>query len=97
MAVACPPFNDVDIFTNDLGFIAIADENERLIGFNVTAGGGMGVTHSNKKTYPRLADVLGFVTVEQAFKVAEGVLTTQRDHGNRKESVSFRPLVKITD
>ncbi|KIJ55400.1 hypothetical protein M422DRAFT_220075 [Sphaerobolus stellatus SS14] len=90
IAVACPPHNDVDIFTNDVGFIAIADQQERLIGFNVTAGGGMGVTHSNKKTYPRLGDVLGFVTVEQAFVAAECILTTQRDHGNRKDRKNAR-------
>ncbi|KAF8517977.1 hypothetical protein BU17DRAFT_76263 [Hysterangium stoloniferum] len=82
MAVACPPLNDVDVFANDVGFIAIADKRERLIGFNVTAGGGMGVTHSNKKTYPRLGDVFGFVTVEQAYTIAECILTTQRDNGN---------------
>lgn len=87
MAVACPPHNDVDIFTNDVGFIAIADEHDRLAGFNITAGGGMGVTHSNKKTYPRLGDVLGFVTIEQAYIIAESILLTQRDNGNRKECV----------
>jgi sulfite reductase (NADPH) hemoprotein beta-component len=75
----------VDIFANDVGFIAIADSAGRLTGFNVTAGGGMGVTHSNKKTYPRAGDVLGFCTEEQAYKVAESILLTQRDNGNRAE------------
>lgn len=88
--MACPPHNDVDVFANDVGFIAIADKDDRhLLGFNVTAGGGMGVTHSNKKTYPRLGDVLGFVTVEQAYIIAESILTTQRDNGNRQEYVTF--------
>jgi sulfite reductase (NADPH) hemoprotein beta-component len=59
IAIAVPPSNDVDVFAHDLGFIAIADENGQLAGYNVTVSGGMGMTHNNKKTYPRLADQLG--------------------------------------
>lgn len=79
---ALPPSNDVDIFTQDLGFIAIV-ENERLVGYNVTAGGGMGMSHSNAETYPRLADVLGFVPADKVNAIGEAVLTTQRDFGDR--------------
>jgi len=85
IAVAIPPNNDVDVFANDVGFIAIANGTGKLAGFNVTAGGGMGVTHSNRKTYPRIGDVLGFCSVENGFKVAESILLTQRDNGNRAE------------
>ncbi|KAL4262386.1 nitrite and sulfite reductase 4Fe-4S domain family protein [Pleurotus pulmonarius] len=85
VAVAVPPTNDVDVFANDLGFIAIVDGNGELAGFNVTVGGGMGVTHGNKKTYPRLGDIIGFCTYEQGKKVAEAVMLTQRDNGNRAE------------
>lgn len=86
IAVAVPPNNDVDIFGgNDMGFIAIVDERGELAGFNVTAGGGMGVTHGNKKTYPRVADVLGFCTYEQGKDVAEKIMLVQRDNGNRVE------------
>jgi sulfite reductase (NADPH) hemoprotein beta-component len=81
-AVAVPPHNDVDVYTNDLGFVAIA-EGDRLLGFNVSAGGGMGTTHGDASTYPRLADTLGFVAPEQVLAVAEAVVTTQRDFGNR--------------
>ncbi|HYN78637.1 MAG TPA: NADPH-dependent assimilatory sulfite reductase hemoprotein subunit, partial [Lamprocystis sp. (in: g-proteobacteria)] len=81
-AVAVPPHNDVDVYTNDLGFVAIADD-DRLLGFNVLAGGGMGTTHGDPTTYPRLADTLGFVAPEQVLAVAAAVLTTQRDFGNR--------------
>ena len=63
------------------------DEKGELAGFNVTAGGGMGVTHANKKTYPRTADVLGFCTVEQGKDVAEKIMLVQRDNGNRVEYV----------
>ncbi len=81
-AVAVPPRNDVDVYTNDLGFVAIT-EGDRLLGFNVLAGGGMGTTHGDRSTYPRLADELGFVPPESVLVVAEAVVSTQRDLGNR--------------
>ncbi|KIO27258.1 hypothetical protein M407DRAFT_233226 [Tulasnella calospora MUT 4182] len=90
VAIAVPPTNDVDIFANDVGFIAIADDKGNLSGFNVTAGGGMGVTHSNKKTYPRTGDVLGFCTPDQAHIVAEKIMLTQRDNGNRSDRKNAR-------
>lgn len=80
-----PPTNDVDVFANDVGFIAIVDAHGELAGFNVTIGGGMGVTHGNKKTYPRLGDLLGFCTVDQGKHVAEKIMLVQRDNGNRAE------------
>lgn len=90
IAVAVPPDNSVDVFTNDVGFIAIVDEKGELAGFNVTVGGGMGVTHSNKKTYPRLGDVIGFVTPEEGCLVAEKIMLTQRDNGNRADRKNAR-------
>jgi sulfite reductase (NADPH) hemoprotein beta-component len=81
-AIALPPSNDVDIFTQDLGFIAIVEEGH-LAGFNLTVGGGMGVTHGDAATHPRLADVAGFLPAAALLTVAEAVLTTQRDFGDR--------------
>jgi sulfite reductase (NADPH) hemoprotein beta-component len=81
-AFVVPPHNDVDVFANDLGFIAIV-ENGELQGYNLTVGGGLGATHGDAETYPRLADVVGFLRPEQVLPVAEAVLTTQRDFGNR--------------
>jgi sulfite reductase (NADPH) hemoprotein beta-component len=81
-AVAIPPHNDVDVYTNDLGFVAIAD-GDRLLGFNVLAGGGMGASHDDPTTFPRLADELGFIPSEQTLAVAEAVVSVQRDHGDR--------------
>lgn len=89
-AVAIPPINDVDVFAHDLGFIAIL-EGEQLQGFNVSAGGGMGTTHNDAETFPRLADVLGFITPDKVLAVAEAVVTTQRDWGNR----SVRKLARL--
>lgn len=86
MAIAIPPNNDVDVFANDLGLIAII-ENDKLIGFNVAAGGGLGATHGNANTYPRLASMLGFVEAdeEKVLKVAYEIITIQRDYGNRSD------------
>jgi len=81
-AVAVPPVNDVDIFAQDLGFIAIVEDGE-LAGFNLAVGGGLGATHGDPTTYPRLADVVGFLKPEQLLAVAEAVVTAQRDFGNR--------------
>lgn len=83
-AFAIPPVNDVDIFTNDIGFIAIV-ENDQLVGYNVVVGGGMGRSHGNEATYPRLADVLGFITPDQIIDVAKAVLTIHRDFGDRTD------------
>ncbi|KAF8479748.1 sulfite reductase subunit beta [Russula ochroleuca] len=90
VAVAVPPINDVDVFTNDVGFIAIVNERGKLVGFNVTAGGGMGVTHGSKKTYPRTGSILGFVTPEQGTIVAEKIMLVQRDNGNRVDRKNAR-------
>jgi len=84
IAFALPPVNDVDIFTNCLGFIAIV-ENDRLVGYNVCVGGGMGRSHGNDATYPRLADVIGFITPEKVIDVARSVLTIHRDFGDRTD------------
>jgi sulfite reductase (NADPH) hemoprotein beta-component len=80
--IAIPPSNDIDVFSQDLGFIAIIEDGA-LRGFNVCVGGGLGTTHGEPATYPRLADVIGFVTPEQLLAVAAAVVTTQRDFGDR--------------
>ena len=81
-AFAFPPLNDIDIFTNDLGFIVIT-ENGKLLGYNLVAGGGMGMSHGNAHTFPRLADVIGFLPPELLESVAKAVLTIHRDFGDR--------------
>ncbi|AUJ60201.1 assimilatory sulfite reductase (NADPH) hemoprotein subunit [Bacillus velezensis] len=82
IGIAVPPSNDIDVFSQDLGFIAIVEEG-RLIGFNVAIGGGMGMTHGDTATYPQLSKVIGFCKPEQLYDVAEKTITIQRDYGNR--------------
>ncbi|HUL14017.1 MAG TPA: assimilatory sulfite reductase (NADPH) hemoprotein subunit [Methylococcaceae bacterium] len=82
IGIALPPNNDIDVFAQDLGFIAISEGNT-LTGFNVAVGGGMGMTHSEPATYPRLADVIGACRPDQALEVAENVVKIQRDFGDR--------------
>lgn len=84
MGIAIPPTNDADVFAQDLGLIAII-ENGLLQGFNVAIGGGMGTTHGDDTTYARLGSLIGFVPPEQLIRVAEGVVTLQRDYGNREQ------------
>ncbi len=96
MAFVVPPVNDVDVYTQDLGFIAIADGDE-LAGFNVCVGGGMGRTDNEPATYPRLADVIGFCAPEQVVAVAEQVVTIQRDFGDRVDRKHARLKYTIDD
>lgn len=84
IGIAIPPNNDSDVLTNDLGLIAII-ENNRLLGFNVAVGGGLSTTHGNPDTYARLATVIGFASTENILKVVYEVVTTQRDFGNRSD------------
>jgi sulfite reductase (NADPH) hemoprotein beta-component len=91
-----PPSNDVDVFSQDLGFIAIAD-NARLAGYNVTAGGGLGMSHGNAETFPRLADLLGFIPPDKVNAIGEAVLTTQRDYGDRTNRKHARLKYTIED
>jgi sulfite reductase (NADPH) hemoprotein beta-component len=90
IGIAIPPNNDIDIFTNDLGLIAIL-ENNSLKGFNIAIGGGLGTTHGNAETYPRLGTVMGFVAAgekagdEKLLKAVYEIVTIQRDYGNRSD------------
>lgn len=81
---AIPPSNDIDVYGQDLGFIAII-EKKRLVGFNVCVGGGMGRIDNRADSYPRLAEQLGFVPAAEAPEFAEIVMGIQRDFGDRKD------------
>jgi sulfite reductase (NADPH) hemoprotein beta-component len=97
ISVAVPPTNEVDTFSQDLGYIAIVDEDGKLAGFNVTVGGGLGMTHNKMETYPRIADVIGFCTTDQVLQVAEETVKIQRDNGDRTERRHARLKYTIED
>ena len=85
IAIAIPPNNDVDVFGNDLGLIAIIEDNQ-LKGYNISIGGGLSSTHGNPATYPRLGTVIGFVSGEEnILKTIYEIVTIQRDYGNRTD------------
>lgn len=93
---AIPPVNDIDVYAQDLGFIAIAEQG-RLAGFNVAIGGGMGRTDQAPATYPRLADVIGFVKADKVLAVCDAVMGLQRDYGDRKDRSHARFKYTIDD
>jgi sulfite reductase (NADPH) hemoprotein beta-component len=94
--VVVPPHNDVDVFSQDLGYIAILD-GDKVAGFNLVVGGGLGATHGEPNTFPRLADLIGFLTPDQVLKVAETVLMIQRDYGDRTDRKHARLKYTIAD
>jgi sulfite reductase (NADPH) hemoprotein beta-component len=84
IALAIPPHNDTDVFAHDIGLIAI-EEKGKFIGFNVSVGGGMGTTHGNAETYPRLGTVIGYVAKEKVLDTCWQIVAVQRDFGNRSD------------
>lgn len=85
IGIVIPPNNDVDVLANDIGLIAIIENNE-LKGFNIAIGGGLSTTHGNTDTYARLATVIGFTDTEKkTLKAVYEIVTIQRDYGNRSD------------
>jgi sulfite reductase (NADPH) hemoprotein beta-component len=91
-----PPSNDIDVYTQDLGFIAISGA-DGLEGFNVTIGGGMGRTDNEPNTYPRLGNVIGFISKDRLLATTDAVIGVQRDYGNRKERARARFKYTVDD
>jgi len=96
MGFVIPPINDIDVYSQDLGFIAIAARG-KLEGFNVAIGGGMGRTDQAPHTYPRLADVIGFVDTGQVIATIDAVMGVQRDYGDRVDRGHARFKYTIDD
>jgi sulfite reductase (NADPH) hemoprotein beta-component len=94
---AVPPSNDIDVFSQDLGFIAIVGEDGAIAGWNVAIGGGMGMTHGEPETYPRIADVIGSCLPQDVIAVAEAVCTIQRDWGDRTNRKHARLKYTLDD
>jgi len=93
---AIPPRNDIDVFAQDLGLVAIV-EHGSLRGYDVCAGGGMGMTHGDAGTYPRLAETIGFVHPERVQAIAEAAIGIQRDSGDRADRKHARLKYTIDD
>ncbi|HEY8539751.1 MAG TPA: hypothetical protein VIL28_12850, partial [Steroidobacteraceae bacterium] len=89
IAIAVPPQNDVDVYAHDLGLIAIV-EGDRIVGYDVLVGGGMGMTHKVPATFPRLGTLVGFCSAEDVFAVAEHTMCIQRDYGDRRDRAHAR-------
>ncbi|GGE33173.1 sulfite reductase [NADPH] hemoprotein beta-component [Pullulanibacillus camelliae] len=89
IGIAVPPSNDIDVFSQDLGFIAILEDGE-VKGYNVSVGGGMGMTHGEPSTYPQIGRVIGFIPKDRIIEVAEAIVTIQRDYGNRSNRKNAR-------
>ncbi|KAG8527417.1 uncharacterized protein KY384_007569 [Bacidia gigantensis] len=97
ITIAVPPSNDTDVYAHDIGLIAIKGSDDRLEGFNVLVGGGMGVTHNNKKTYPRTGSMFGYIPTSQIHLVCEKIMLVQRDNGDRNNRKHARLKYTIDD
>lgn len=97
ITIAIPPNNDTDVYAHDIGLIAIKGKDGRLAGFNLLGGGGMGVTHNNKKTYPRTGSMFGYVSADQVHIACEKVMLVQRDNGSRTDRKHARLKYTIDD
>ncbi|KAF1817031.1 thiamine diphosphate-binding protein [Eremomyces bilateralis CBS 781.70] len=97
ITIAVPPHNDTDVYAHDIGLIAIKGKDGSLEGFNVTAGGGMGATHNNKKTYPQIGRMMGYVAKKDTHIACEKIMLVQRDHGDRKNRKHARLKYTIDD
>lgn len=97
ITIAIPPYNDTDVYAHDIGLIAIINEAGTFEGFNLLAGGGMGATHNNKKTYPQLGRLFGYVPKDQIHLACEKIMLVQRDFGDRKNRKHARLKYTIDD
>ncbi|EFW99296.1 sulfite reductase beta subunit [Grosmannia clavigera kw1407] len=97
ITIAIPPHNDTDVYAHDVGLVAIAGADGKLAGFNLLAGGGMGSTHNNKKTYPQTGRMFGFVLPEDVQIACEKIMLVQRDFGDRKNRKHARLKYTIDD
>lgn len=96
IVITVPPYNDVDVYAHDIGLIAIV-ENNNVVGYNLLAGGGMGSTHNNVKTYPRTGSMMGYVPIEKIQFACENVMLVQRDFGDRTNRKHARLKYTIDD
>lgn len=97
VAVTVPGDNSVDLYTNDVGVVPLVNDAGTIEGYNITAGGGLGMTHGKHATFPRLGDELAFVTPEQLIRAVQAIVIVQRDHGDRTNRKHARLKYTIED
>jgi sulfite reductase (ferredoxin) len=97
VGIALPKDNSIDVYTQDIGLVALFDDNNEIAGFDVIVGGGMGMHHRKEETFPRLGDNLGYVSKDKVVDVVNGIIGIQRDHGNRKNRKQARMKYLIHD
>lgn len=97
IGIAVPPYNDIDVFAQDLGLVAIFDGHGALAGFNLAPGGGLGATSGDAETYPKLGDLIGYVPKERVLEASWHAVAVQRDFGDRSERKHARLKYTIDD
>ncbi len=97
IGVAIPGDNSIDLYTQDIGLVAIFGDNHNIEGYNVIVGGGMGMHHKKPDTFPRLGDHLGYVDSARVLEAVKGIITIQRDFGNRENRKQARMKYLIHD
>ena len=97
IAISVPGDNSVDLYTQDIGLVAIFDEQENITGFNVIVGGGMGMNHNKAETFPRLGDHFGYVTKDRLVPMVRSIIELQRDNGDRGDRKHARMKYLIHD
>ncbi|SMF78117.1 NADPH-dependent assimilatory sulfite reductase hemoprotein subunit [Pseudobacteriovorax antillogorgiicola] len=90
IAVSAEGDNSVDIYTHDFAIVATFNDGGVIDGYHIFAGGGMGTSHNNEATFPRLADHLGWIPKKELIPISEAIVTTQRDFGNREDRSQAR-------
>ena len=89
LGVAVQPCNDVDVYSQDVGFVPHVVNGE-VEGCTITVGGGFGMSHGQLNTRPFLGQPLFYVKRANVVDATEAIVTTQRDHGNRTERKNAR-------
>lgn len=97
VGIALPKDNSIDVYTQDIGLVALFDDNNEIEGFDVIVGGGMGMHYRKPETFPRLGDDLGYVPKDKVVDVVKGIIGIQRDHGNRENRKQARMKYLIHD
>jgi sulfite reductase (ferredoxin) len=85
VGVAVEGDNCIDVYSDDLGLVAMRGPDGGLDGFTVLVGGGLGRTNNKPDTYPAVARPLAHVPTCHLVETARAVVAVQRDFGNRTD------------